>query len=83
MITHVICTKYLLAGVRMVDCVSVTMSMVRKANATNVRKLAEFVISRSALGRGGEHAFCRWNETTYDPYFRCADMTWHQLNTTG
>ena len=83
MITHVLCTKYLLAGVRMVDCVSVTMSMVRKANATNVRKLAEFVISRSALGRGGEHAFCRWNETTYDPYFRCADMTWHQLKTTS
>ena len=67
----------------MVDCVSITMSMIRNPTPVNVRKLIEFNLNRAGLGRGGEHAFCRWNECTYDHFFRCADMTWHQLKTTG
>jgi len=72
--------KYL--GLHPVDAKSVATQMI-KAIHTNPEKWAklftEFIISRVALARGGEHAFVRWNEGTYDHRFRAPDFDWTMI----
>ena len=60
-----------------VDCKSIANHMIRNMSATNAKKVLEFVISRAACGRGGEHLWLRYNEATYDPFFNCVDFEWH------
>jgi hypothetical protein len=59
-----------------VDAQSIAMSMIKQASELNAHKLCEFVISRTAIGRGGEHMPLRWNEGTYDYYFMAPDLDW-------
>ena len=58
------------------DSQSIAMSMIELANESNAKKLCEFVISRTAVGRGGEHMPLRWNEGTYDYYYMAPDLDW-------
>lgn len=67
--------KYL--GLNRVDAKTIAMSMIKMASDfRSSAVLAEFTISRSAIGRGGEHVFLRWDEGTYDPYFQAPDFDW-------
>ena len=50
--------------------------MIELANESNAKKLCKFVISRTAVGRGGEHMPLRWNEGTYDYYYMAPDLDW-------
>ena len=49
-----------------VDSKSVCMPMLSKAGAKIITKFCEFVVNRCGLGRGGEHAFLRWNMGAWD-----------------
>lgn len=63
-------------GETIVDSKSIAMSMIKGGTEKDAEELAEFCISRAAIGRGGEHAFVRWNEGTFDPYFEAPDFDW-------
>ena len=58
------------------DSKSIAMSMIKQANTENSKKLCEFIVSRTAVGRGGEHMPLRWNEGQYDYYFMAPDFDW-------
>ncbi len=59
-----------------VDVLSICMSMIKKGNESSVKALAELVLSRQGIERGGEHAFLCWNEGTWDPLFQAIDFNW-------
>jgi len=64
-------------GVNVYDCRTIAMNLLKKVKDLNTASsLAEFNMSRAASGRGGEHALVRWDEGTYDPYFRAPDFDW-------
>ena len=60
-----------------VDCKTIATQLLCNLDPTNARKLVEFVLSRAACGRGGEHLWLRFNEATYDPFLNCVDFEWH------
>ena len=67
--------KYL--GLNHVDATSIAMSMIKKiSDFRSSAVLAEFNVSRSTIGRGGEHVFLGWDERTFDPYFQASDFDW-------
>jgi len=55
--------------------------MIKQSSDGNAKKLCEFVISRTAIGRGGEHMPLRWNEGTYDYFFKAPDLDWSMQKT--
>jgi hypothetical protein len=59
-----------------VDVLSICKSMIKKGNESSVKALAELVLSRQGIGRGGEHAFFCWNEGTWDPLLQAIDFDW-------
>lgn len=70
-------------GLAQVDAKTVALSMVRNAKTImTAGALAEFNISRSAVGRGGEHAFLRWDEGTFDLNFLAPDFDWSIIKQT-
>ena len=64
-----------------VDSKTVCMSMLAKADAPMMTKFCEFVTNRCGLGRGGEHAFVRWNMGFWDFHYNAADLEWTMLKT--
>lgn len=67
--------KYM--GVKHYDCRTIAMNLLKESKDRNTAsKLAEFNVSRAATARGGEHAFLRWDEGTYDPWYRAPDFDW-------
>ena len=50
------------------------MSMLAKADAPMITKFCEFVTNHCELGRGGEHAFVRWNMGFWDFHYNTADL---------
>ena len=42
----------------------------------NAQKLAEFALTRQAIGRGGEQVFFCWTEARWDEYFNAPDFDW-------
>jgi len=39
----------------------------------------EFVLCRTAVGRGGEHLYLRWDEAHYDYFYETVDFDWTLL----
>ena len=58
------------------DLLSICKSMIKDGDRETAKKLLEIVITRQGIGRGGEIAFIRWNEATWDALFNCMDMDW-------
>ena len=57
------------------DCKTVAMNMLKNVkDKKSAAVLSEFNTNRAATGRGGEHALLRWDEGTYDPYFRAPNF---------
>ncbi len=50
--------------------------MIKKGDADTAKKFLEIVITRQGIGRGGEIAFIRWNEASFDRLFNCLDLDW-------
>jgi hypothetical protein len=63
-------------GIVPVGAQSIAISMVKQASETNSKKPCEFVMSRTAIGRGGEYMPLRWNKGTYDYYYMAPDLDW-------
>jgi hypothetical protein len=40
------------------------------------KALAEFVLCRQAVGRGGEYVFLRWSEAFWDDFYQALDLDW-------
>lgn len=66
--------KYM--GFEDVDAKTISMSMIRKGDKKSSGDLLELSMVRHGVGRGGEHVYLRWNEATYDPFFRAPDFDW-------
>ena len=58
------------------DLLSICKSMIKNGDRETAKKLLEIVITRQGIGRGGEIAFMRWNEATWDALFNCMDSEW-------
>lgn len=66
-----------------VDGVSITKFWIKNINEKNAQLLAEFLLSFHGIGRGAEHAFLRYSEAAWDPFFQAIDFDWaivKQLN---
>eukprot|EP00970_Alexandrium_tamarense_P000004 scaffold1_cov149-Alexandrium_tamarense.AAC.4 len=50
--------------------------MYLREETTALSSESKFNVSRAATARGGEHAFLRWDEGTYDPWYRAPDFDW-------
>lgn len=59
-----------------IDAKSVAMSMLRAGLFKDVKDFVEFVLSKNAVARGGEHRFLRWNEAAWDYFFNAPDFDW-------
>ena len=59
-----------------VDAKTVASSFIEKGNKKNCHILAEFNLTRHAIGRGGEHLLLRWAEANYDEHFEAPDFDW-------
>ena len=66
----------------MVDAKSAAMSMIWKGDINNCIALDEFFLSRVASARGGDHAFVRYDEGKYDPYFQLTNLDWSIIKQT-
>jgi hypothetical protein len=64
------------AGNDIVDLVSVAMHWVKNANEKNSQVLAETMLIYHGVGRGSEHAFLRYSEAAWDPFFEAIDFDW-------
>jgi hypothetical protein len=64
-----------------VDARSIAMAMIEEGSVFSVQKLAEFVLCRVAIGRGGEHVFLRWTEAFWDEFFHAPDFDWSVIKT--
>ena len=58
------------------DAKAAAMSMIWKGDINNCIALDEFFLSRVASARGGDHAFVRYDEVTYGPYFQAPVLDW-------
>ena len=65
------------------DSKSIAISMIKQANKDNSKKLCEFIVSRTAVGRGGEHMPLLWNKGTYEYYFMAPDLEWSIIKQTS
>ena len=64
-------------GINVYDCSRVSINLLKRVKDLNTAAaLAEFNLCRAASGRGGEHALLRWDEGTYDPFYRAPDFDW-------
>ena len=73
------------SGDIIVDAKSIATSMIKNGKrdtAKDAGKLLEFTLCRHAIGRGGEHAFLRYNEGTYDWNFNAPDFDWSIIKQT-
>jgi hypothetical protein len=59
-----------------VDAKFIAMSLIKDMSVYNAQKLAEFALTRQAIGRGGEQVFLRWIEARWDEYFNAPDFDW-------
>ena len=64
------------AGNDVVDLVKVAMHWVKNANEKNSQVLAETMLIYHGVGRGSEHAFLRYSEAAWDPFFEAIDFDW-------
>jgi len=64
------------AGNDVVDLVSVAMHWVKNANEKNSQVLAITMLIYHGVGRGSEHAFLRYSEAAWDPFFEAIDFDW-------
>ena len=64
------------AGNDIVDLVSVAMHWVKNANEKNSQVLAETMLIYHGVGKGSEHAFLRYSEAAWDPFFEAIDFDW-------
>ena len=76
-ISHISPPFVVTTGKLRIDCKSIAMNMLLKMSAANANKLHEHNMNRSACGRGGEHLWLSWNETTYDELFNAGKFEWH------
>ena len=65
------------SGKLLIDCKSIAMFIIHNMNAENSNKFGEFLMNRSACGRGGEQMFLKWSECTWDPLFATGEWLWH------
>ncbi len=61
------------AGLESVDAKMVALSLFYRGD---FKGLLEFNISRSAVGRGGEHRALRWDQGSWDWFYDSLDMDW-------
>ena len=62
-------------GINVYDCSRVSLNLLKQVKDLNTAgALVEFNLSRAASGRGGEHTLLRWDEGTYDPFYRAPDF---------
>jgi hypothetical protein len=66
-LNHLIRQKY--AGNYVVDLVSVAMHWIKNASEKNTQVLAETMLIYHGVGRGSDHAFLRYSEAAWDPFF--------------
>ena len=64
------------------DAKSISTSIIKKGDRKNCIALYDFSLSRFASARGGYHAFVRYYEGTYDPYFRSTNLDWSIIKQT-
>jgi hypothetical protein len=53
-----------------------SLIIIKDISEYNAHKLAEFAITRQAVGRGGKQVFLYWTEGWWDEYFNTPDFDW-------